>query len=292
MGNLRYTIDGIEHKMKVLEIDSSDDYPNNIYPISEKVNAIFTDLKELFKMWIIFAKKNNIKWWCNSGTLLGAVRHNGFIPWDNDIDIQIFYSDYKKILEIIDKNSLNFQIMKTAIGLKCNLNKKFKVFIDIFVSDYDENKSQILYCGPIINDIKAYYFCLGYKNEYIYKNELFPLKTCKFENIDVFIPNKSEIILKRIYGDDCLKVGKIFKHTVLHEYENYFPLIDISSNILDKFYYLEEKMNIPKDIRLTLLGTELSCLVSQSKLNKKDYFIKIAEYIQKLKKHIFLYYSK
>ena len=46
-------------------------------------------------------KRHDIPYWLSSGTLIGAMRHDGFIPWDDDLDIEMMRSDYLRLMKIL-----------------------------------------------------------------------------------------------------------------------------------------------------------------------------------------------
>lgn len=59
---------------------------------------------EILKDFDKFCKENNLEYMISYGTALGAVRHGGFIPWDDDIDVNMPIEDYEKLVKAWKKN--------------------------------------------------------------------------------------------------------------------------------------------------------------------------------------------
>lgn len=87
----------------------------------------------LYHLKTVF-EKNNIKYFIYYGTLIGSVRHGGIIPWDTDIDVHIFESDFPKLISL--KNELEktgHHLVKASDRLyRLNCSKLNELHIDIF----------------------------------------------------------------------------------------------------------------------------------------------------------------
>ena len=255
---LEYDMLGIHKKISIEGIDY--DHDNNVikhdgahyeYLVGSKEQKTFKILLKILKLWNEMAKKCGIEYWACAGSLLGAVRHSGFIPWDNDIDISIMLSDLKNVKLNLEKHSF-LTCCECELGLQVRYRDYEFPFMDIFVCDYYD-KNTIKYCGFLSKHGEPTWFMDYYfKNEHVYKNELYPLKEVVFEDTTIIVPNIQKNMLFRTYSNQCLTGCKIVKHTDVHELSTK-KMMELRYNYLKTVYEIEYAFKIPKHIMFTSL---------------------------------------
>jgi len=157
-----------------------------------KNNKIHVKLLEILKLLKPILDKCNIIYWAHAGTLLGLIRHKGFIPWDDDIDLAILYEEDKINNLIKELENNNFHILHLPGSLQIRYGEW--LFVDLFYLYKEDNMLKY--------SLTYQYF---WPKEYYYIDEVFDLKYDTFENILLPIPKNYDNFLKRAYGDNYMK---------------------------------------------------------------------------------------
>ena len=77
-----------------------DEEIRNGYTISHEMKEIWAVELDLLVEFDRVCKENGLKYFASCGTKLGAVRHHGFIPWDDDVDVMMLRDEYDKLCKI------------------------------------------------------------------------------------------------------------------------------------------------------------------------------------------------
>lgn len=238
--------------MKNFNIENPDFFREEIrcgYRVSEQMKRVWACQLDLLKHFLEVCDKYNLKCWAEAGTLLGAIRHKGYIPWDDDIDMVMFRDDYDKLIAVADKEFRYPYFFQTIYSdqhydhrhaqlrnsetsaIPVNGQKKSYnqgIFIDIFIMDNYPRSVRMAY--KMTNKVKLLQLLLKAS---IKLSRHLPDVLYRKWRWDIVRFRKYEAYLKNVSWDEegyasCISLNfkerirevSCYKHTELMDFEN------------------------------------------------------------------------
>lgn len=186
--------------------DCSDSEDEPTEPQMKKYILSPEDSYNLYKLLheiVEILDKNYIMYWACGGTFLGAIRCEGIIKWDDDIDLCVLHKDKDKLKTLIEQDGrFLFKDDHYQVDKVCYKSGHYP-FVDIFFMVAETEGGETVYrCEkPMARDT--------WKNEMYLEKELMPLKKAKFGAMEIAIPNQHARYFSSYFGDDWNERGCI-----------------------------------------------------------------------------------
>ena len=227
---------------------------------SSEVKKVYGEILDNF---IKICDKNNLNWCLAYGTLLGAIRDEGFIRWDHDVDVFMPYKDYIKLVDIAKDDSLFdenivfngyqdmhrqskvFHLRKVGTTAFINGVPSCRMFIDIFpVFDFNLNDKSKKLAYDILDEIRKN---LNVPNEIISKELVIKNNEELFNDFCEFTydteGNRVSISLEDLFdGEDITRRLDIARFN-----KRILPFIDFSKTVIVEFNDTENDVKVPEN---------------------------------------------
>lgn len=211
--------------MKKASVEISDLFPDRRETGETRIEQCHLVLVRMLKILDHICSGNGISYWMTAGTLIGALRHQGMIPWDGDIDVAMTEEDYQAFVGVSGElpPDIFFQNSETdpayprkMTAIRAKLRDRYSNYVEWQLHNPRakwHNGLQVdilLYrrdaLGRLINPVRQTPYEL---------NEIFPLTRIAFEGSQLLAPNNPLAYIARRYGD-CM-IPPPPEERVLHE---------------------------------------------------------------------------
>lgn len=180
------------------------------------------NLTELFEIFSDICRRHNLRYFLAGGTLLGAVRHQGFIPWDDDIDVMMPADDYQKFIRLAAEfpDGIEIQSEKTDENYPflfiefCNTAISFRtekqhgpigIYIDIFplIPSRRPTKIAVFYFNVISVIGYVLQVKCGWTMFFPYKKGIAKIGYCLLKSISVSkLRRLRYALIKKLFDND------------------------------------------------------------------------------------------
>ena len=260
-------------------------------------NGTLRDIQLLYLELLRFidnvCRKYNLEYCLTYGTLLGAIRHKGFIPWDDDCDILMIRKDYDKLIEVLPEEINRFEFFKKNCALTRLINEKDNFFTDFNNIYNKEMGHDEFFNTPGLG--KSLFLQIGWMKPMV-KLDIFPFDYIKPNSINYY--NKNYLFHKLHFRNLYNKKNFSFKEEFEKKYNklgfSYEPTEYIAEGIdasfSDNFPPFKKELIFPTKPR-EFEGYDLKCP------NKSEELLKIwygnyMEIPQKVVIHEYVKYNK